>query len=489
MTYQFKTAPFPHQRNEVENNWRAETRALFWEQGTGKSKAVIDTAAALFRDRRIDALIVIAPNGVQHNWATDELPEHCAVPYLTHPWATKSVKTKWHARSLQDLLKYRSGLAILLLSYDGFMTTAGRKFAGQFARERNAMCVLDESQRIKTPSAKRTQALARYGKHFARKRILTGTPVTNSPFDVYSQLKFLDWDFWKREGFADYQSFKTYFGIWEERVAYLPADEDGNRKESHRFKALVTYKNIDKLHDIVRRVSSRVLKSQVLDLPDKLYTKRYFEPSAEQARLYKQLKEEFLIELESGELLTAPLLIVRLLRFQQMLSGYLPSDDGEVLQPLSENPRLTLLLDTLQDVDGKALIFARFKQDINLIMAELGDRAVRYDGEVEDDERIAARKAFQDPDSPVRFFVGNPAACGSGLTLTAAGTVIYYSNSFNLEQRLQSEDRAHRIGQKKPVRYIDLVARGTIDTHIVKSLREKRNIASQITGDELKAWL
>lgn len=474
--FEFKTKPFRHQLEEFESSRSNLVRGILWQQGTGKSKLVIDQTAWLYDAGEIDALLVLAPNGVHQNWETDELPAHCPIPYQAHSWSSKSASAKWHQRAVASLLE-STDLAILLMSYDAFMTKAGRKLAEKFAEKRKVMCVCDESQRIKTPRAKRTQSVVAFGRRFEYKRILSGTPITNSPFDIYPQLKFLNEDFWKQHGFARFEPFKTYFGVWEQRI----------NNKGQRFPNCLYFKNLEKLYDIVRTICSRVTKEEVLDLPEKIYSKRYFEMSSQQKNLYEDLKTEFIAKLEGGELVTAPLIVTRILRLQQITCGYLPSDDCEQLNVLPENPRLRLLLDTLADVDGQAIIFARFRHDIDQICEELKDQCVRYDGRVGDAARLEARKAFQA--GSIHFFVGNPAACGVGLTLHAASTVIYYSNSFNLEHRLQSEDRAHRIGQTCHVRYIDLVAKGTLDAHIVQSLRDKFNIASKITGDEVRKWL
>lgn len=473
-----KTSPFTHQKQNYDLHAEDELHALLWEQGTGKSKTLIDHACRLEQVGRVNAAVVIAPNGVHENWLTDELPAHCWAEWRGFAWRSKSAGTKWHAAEAEAILKYPR-MAWLLMSYEAFMTKKGRAFAEKFARTRDAVGILDESQRIKNAAAKRTRSIVAYGRRFRYKRIGSGTPVTNGPFDVYPQMKFLDETFWKRNGFASYESFKTFFGEWEERV---------NNANGQRFKQCVYFKNLDRLAEIVRQASTRVLKQEALDLPDKVYTKRYFDLTPEQRRLYEQLKTEFYVELENGEITTAPLAITRLLRFQQITCGYLPNDDCDAMYDTKENPRLTLLLDTLSDVTGKAIIFARFRRDVDKICVELGDLAVRYDGSTSDEDRLAARTRFQN-DPEVRFFVGNPSACGTGLTLTAASTVIYYSNWFSLEQRLQSEDRAHRIGQRNIVTYVDLVASSTVDSHIVGALRNKRNIAGRITGDELKEWL
>lgn len=473
---QFKTTPFKHQLEEWEASRSMPTRALFWEMGTGKTKLVIDTAAWLREAGEIDGMLVLAPNGVHDAWILDELPTHMTLPYWAHAWRSGSAATKWHAKEVAQLTS-RDGLVVLAMSYDGFMTKRGHEAALKFLDKRRCLFVADEVHRLKTPSAKRTRAAVYAGRRAQYKRILTGTPVTNSPFDVYCPLKFLDENFWKPE-FASYESFKTYFGVWEERV---------NSQTGGRFSQVVSYRNIDQLAAIVDRVSSRVTKDQVLDLPPKVYKKVYFEMAPEQARVYEAIKNDMVAFLNSGEVITTPLVIVQLMRLQQVTCGYVPSDGAEALTRFDDNPRLKCLLEVLEDSPGQAIVFARFREDINQICAALGADCVRYDGAVEQDARVEARRRFQD--GSARYFVGNPAAAGVGLTLTAAKTVVYYSNNFSLEQRLQSEDRAHRIGQSSSVTYIDVVARGTVDSRIVKALRDKLNIASQITGDEVRKWL
>jgi len=194
----------------------------------------------------------------------------------------------------------------------------------------------------------------------------------------------------------------------------------------------------------------------------------------------------------NGKLLTAPNVLTQMMRLHQITCGHFKSDDGEI-QELSSK-RLEELMSVLEETEGKAIIWANYIYDIEHIVKtikqEYGeDSVVQYYGAIDSEKRQKNIEQFQNPDSPVRFFVGNPQTGGYGITLTAANTVIYYSNGYDLEKRLQSEDRAHRIGQKKSVTYIDLIAEGTVDEKIVKALRKKINIASEILGEELKEWI
>ena len=234
----------------------------------------------------------------------------------------------------------------------------------------------------------------------------------------------------------------------------------------------------------------RVLKKDCLDLPEKTYTVRHVTLTMEQIRMYKELQEFAITLLKEDKLVSTPQMITQMLRLQQVLSGHVKTDDGELLQLPTQ--RLSALMDCIEEVSGKIIIWSRFRYDIVNIRNELAnvygsDSVVSYYGDTSDQDRQIAIDRFQDGNA--RFFVANPATAGYGLTLTEANTVIYYANDFNLETRIQSEDRCHRIGQKNPVTYIDLIADGTIDEKIVKALRDKIDIGARVLGEEAREWL
>jgi len=459
-------------------------RGILWEQGTGKTKLVIDTAAWMYEEGLIDCVLVLAPNGVHENWVTDELPIHMpdAIEYNAFSYQSHRAPTQWHQKKCAHAIRFK-GLSIICISYNGFVTKRGLKFAKKILKHRRCLYVADESQRIKNAGAKRTKTILASSKYADFKRILSGTPITKNPLDIYTQMKFLDLDFWMNHGFASKTAFDTYFARWRD---FEKIDANGKK---HMFSKPVSFLHQDELQKIVLGCSSRVTKEQALpDLPPKLYTKRYHEMEPQQARVYKEIKEEFMSVLDSGDIVTTQLIITQMLRLQQVVCGYIPDDlDSNTMHFLGSNPRMKLLLDTIEDLDGPVIIWARFRQDINQIMAELGEHAVRFDGSTSQENRLIARQRFQAGD--VRFFVANPAAGATGITLTAAKTVIYYSNSFDLEHRLQSEDRAHRIGQTDKVLYIDFVAKNTIDTRIIWALRTKSDLAAGVTGDSIRNWI
>lgn len=485
--YPYKTQPFEHQRDIFEKHWDRPAFALFWEQGCGKTKPVIDNVAKLWMEGEINGLLIVAPSGVHRNWLTDEIPAHMpdsVIPVMrTHLWQSKRSSTKWHQQAVKDIIAHK-GLAVLAVNYEAFTTEKGKKAIWAFLKKRRCLFAVDEAHNIKTPGAKRTMSIIAAGKYAPYRRLMTGTPIAQGPFDIYAQVRFIFRDFWAKRDMPRFQHFKMRYGVW--RTAEEVVREEGY---DPGYDQLIDYKNIDELNDYLRRVGSRKTKDEVLDLPPKLFSKRYVELTDTQRKLYEKLRDEFEAELESGTRIEAPLAIVRMLRLQQIICGYVAAEADEPVELIpGKNPRMELLVDDiLPNLGHKAIVWGRFKKDIDLMMDALGSAAVRYDGSVDEDARARAKDDFQKGDA--QWFVANPAAGATGLTLHAARTVVYYSNNFKLVDRLQSEDRAHRIGQEHPVNYIDLVAPDTIDTHIVASLRGKFDIATQITGDQIKEWI
>mgnify|MGYP003665554241 FL=1 len=204
------------------------------------------------------------------------------------------------------------------------------------------------------------------------------------------------------------------------------------------------------------------------------------------------LQKKAMLLLDSGELVTAPAVITQMLRLQQVMSGHLKTDEGEMVYFPSN--RMKALEEIMEEHDGKAIIWSRFRYDIQQITQLLNKKfgagtAASFYGDTSDDTRQEIIVNYQNPDHPLRFFVGNPATAGYGLTLTEANLVVYYANDFNLDTRMQSEDRCHRIGQSKSVTYVDLISEGTLDEEIVKSLRNKINLSAKVLGEEARQWL
>ncbi|MCC6425659.1 MAG: DEAD/DEAH box helicase [Phycisphaerales bacterium] len=493
--------PFPHQLERWRRYRDVPAWGHLWEQGTGKSAEIIMQAIWLFMHGEIDGILLLAPNGVHRNFVTDQMPEHWPKE-LGSPtvcwYRSKSAESKWHQSEIEACIQAK-GFAVLAMSYDALCTDAGKAWAKKFLQGRKIMIVADESSRIKTPTAIRTRLAFKAAEFAKYRRILNGTPVPNGPFDIYAQIKFLDPQFWVRHGINSFTGFKAQFGEWGKGFCYGP---NGTKRE---YPELLCYRNLDLLNKMLAEITDRVLKEDVLpDLPPKLYKTLRYDLTAAQRRVYDSLKDESLAFLDSGEVVTTPIVLTKLLRLQQVCCGYVAIDDplGEPIVSIgADNPRLDILMEVCEDLGHKAIIWTRFRRDVDLILERMKKadlKAVRYDGAVDDDDRKVAVESFQRGD--IQFFVSNPAAGGEGLTLLgdqregmaealACKTCIYYSNSFNLQHRLQSEDRAHRIGQRWPVQYIDIVASGTMDEQVSNNLRDKFDVAQQVTGDRLRAWL
>ena len=339
------------------------------------------------------------------------------------------------------------------------------------------MLAIDESTTIKNPNAKRTKSILTLGKEATYRRILTGSPVTKSPLDLYTQCGFLN------SYLLGYDSFYAF----RNRYANMIDRNFGGR----RVQLIGSYKRLDELADKLKAFSYRVLKDDCLDLPDKVYVRREVDLTDEQTKAYSTMKSAALASLK-GKMATAPHVLTQMMRLHQITCGHLRNDDGTITE--IKNNRLKELVELLDEVEGKVIIWANYVYDIEnivkVITDEFGaDSIVQYYGAISSEQRQENIEKFQDPNSKARFFIGNPQTGGYGITLTCANTVVYYSNGYDLEKRLQSEDRAHRIGQKKSVTYVDFIAPKTVDEKIVKALRSKMNIANTIMDEDWREWI
>ena len=474
MNYKFKSKPFAHQSKALEMSWDKEVFAYFMEMGTGKSKVLIDNIAMLYNAGKINGALIIAPKGVYKNWFDSEIPNHLP------DYVEKKVglwKTKPNDKDLKPLFDTGAELHILIMNVEAFSTKNGLMFAQKFLSCHKAIIGIDESTTIKNPKAIRTKSILNLASKVKYRRILTGSPVTKSPLDLFSQCYFLSPFLLGHESFW---SFKTRYAVTKQVNV-----------QGRMIQLVVSYKNLGELSDKIKPFSYRVLKDDCLDLPPKTYTKRIIELTDEQKRVYKTMKEKAIAFL-NGKMVSTATVITQLMRLHQITCGHFKSDDGTI-QKIKSN-RISQLMEILEEVEGKAVIWAHYRYDIEAIVEaiskEYGENSVvTYYGDTSTDDRQKAIKKIQDKDSPVRFIVGTPQTGGYGITLTGASTMIYYSNGYDLEKRQQSEARIDRIGQEKPMTYIDIIAEGTVDDKIVQSLRKKVNIATEIMGEELKDWI
>lgn len=459
---------------------------IFISGNSGKTKVMLDNIGVLHNKGQITGALILAPKGVYRNWSEKEIPTHLPddIEREVLVWDAASSQGRKDALSKQIRDWDGKTLQFLVYNIESLISEKGRKIIVDFIKRHNGnvFALVDESTCIKNHKAKRTRAAIEIGQKCKARRIATGSPVTNSPLDLYSQCAFLDKSLL---GCGSYYAFKnTYANI--ERVQ--------NRQGQH-YEKILSYKNLDHLSSLLDKFSYRVTKKECLDLPEKIYMTRDVELTPEQIKIYKEMDDyqfALLQEENTFKEMSAQVILTKLLRLHQILCGTFTSDDGVVTD--IPNNRLEALKEVLDETSGKVIIWATYIPNIKAISSMLekeygADSFVTYFGETSAEDRIKAIELFQDENSKVRFFLGNVQTAGRGITLTAANTVVYYSNNFSLELRQQSEDRAHRVGQKNNVTYIDLVVRGSLDEKIIKSLINKRNIANEVLKDDLEQWI
>jgi SNF2 family DNA or RNA helicase len=477
ISYKFKSKPYAHQLKALERSWDKENFAYFMEMGTGKSKVLIDNCAMLYDKGHINGLLLIAPKGVYKNWYEAEIPKHLPnhIEKKMVLWKS-SDKSGEQVKKLNVLFETGTDFHILIMNVEAFSYDFGKEFARRFLSSHKAMMAIDESTTIKTPTAKRTRNVIGLRDLAKYRRILTGSPVTNSPLDLFAQCAFLDpW-------YLDHQSYYTF----RARYSIMKSINLGSRSVN----VVTGYRNLGELSEKIKPFSERVLKDDCLDLPKKTYMKRMVTMTGPQEKVYKEMKKYAMAQLD-GKQVTTSTVMVQLMRLHQITCGHFTADDGTVQEIPSR--RVDELLDILDEVEGKAVIWSHYQKDVQRIIKEIKKKhgegsVVDYYGLTPQDERQNNIKKFQEDDT-CRFFVGTTQTGGYGITLTAASTMIYFSNGYDLEKRQQSEARIDRIGQEKPMTYIDIMTEETIDEKVVKALRKKVNIATEIMGEELKTWI
>ena len=477
MNYKFKTKPYAHQLDALEASWDKENFAYFMEMGTGKSKVLLDNAAILYDKGLINGLLLIAPKGVYKNWYDSEIPTHLPdhIDKKIVLWKT-SDKSKKQKQILNTLFETGTDFHILIMNVESFSAGDGAAFAYKFLSCHKAMIAIDESTTIKTPTSNRTKNILSLSDHAKYRRILTGSPVTKSPLDLYSQCQFLDpWLL----GHQSYYTFKARYAITKKIEV-----------QGRRVEIVVGYTNLGELSEKIKPFSKRILKEDCLDLPEKTYVKHYVELTKEQKKVYEQMKKEAIAFLD-GKMQSSATVMTQLMRLHQITCGHFTADDGTIKDlPCS---RMTELMNVLENIEGKTIIWSHYTHDVKRIIAEIKrvygeDSVVDYYGATDTDSRSKNIKKFQNDDN-CRFFVGTTHTGGYGITLTAGSNMVYFSNGYDLEKRQQSEARIDRIGQTKKMTYIDIMAQDTIDERIVKALRTKVNIANKIMDEDFREWI
>lgn len=494
-----KTKGMKHQLELLREAMGREYYAYFMEQGTGKTWCGIAEAEALYASGKIDALVIIAPNGVHTNWIKREFPTHFEGEAILRAW--RSGMGKRETEKMEELFKPRDvggivPLRVLAMNIEAVITVKGNAFLRRFLRATRAMLILDESSRIGKPDAKRTQELLELRHLTAYRRIASGTPVANAPIRIFSQFEFL------KPGLLGTSSYRAFVAEYAEilppthplvRNMIERARQSGGEGAARRqalAQIIATdetgakkWKNLDRLKSLIAPHSFRVLKKDCLDLPPKVYKTHFFDLTPAQRRAYETMKEQHRVELEDGPLAFQAL--AARMKLQQITSGFVHLPDGSKHYIEGDNPRIDALMDALEDIDGQVIVWARFVEEHHAIRAALSKAEitfVEYRGEIKRDEKERAIDDFQA--GRARVFLGQPDAGGIGITLTAAQTAIYFSCDYDSEKRLQSEDRCHRKGTVGTVVYIDLVANETLDEDIAAALQRKEAVSKLVLGDE-----
>lgn len=455
--FRFGTKPMQHQLEAFQESKDAEEWAYFLEMGLGKTKIFIDVCAYLWSIGAITGVVLVAPNGIHEQFIVDEVKAHMPnwVPHVA--WAWKCGKQP------KNLMDHSMELKILAVNVEAVNFARGYGIVDQFLNsQQSVMMGVDESTIIKNHKAKRSKKVKELGRRAKYRRILTGSPVTKGLEDLYSQCEFLNPELL---GFGSFFSYRAYFC----KTIPIPGASPGAQR-------IIGYQNEDVLVKKMKRFSTRRTKSECLDLPEKVYMpNRPVELTPEQAKMYKQMREEYYAEI-GDTVIDAPLAITRLVRMQQMLGGYVPDADGNMLE-IPTN-RYDALRQTLEEIDGQAIIWSRFQPEIQRIASELGNSAVTYYGPNSKKERTEALDYFQRNEA--KYIICSSAAARGLNQLKHCEYAIYFSHWHDAEIRWQSEDRIHRNGMKGGAFYTDIVAKGTVDVQIAEALRRKEDVAKVI---------
>lgn len=467
--FEFKTPPRAHQKVALAKLFgKSEEQSvfgLFMDIGTGKSWTGIAAMGIRWCAGESDHVLLVAKNGVHEQWVREQIPAHMSpvVPWKAWVWS----KGKRADAAFEEMLK-ADGLKIFAINIDAIITPRAEEKILRFLKAANgrATMIVDESQDIKNISALRTKAAIKFGNLCRYRMIMTGTPIAKNLIDAFSQFKFLD------ERILGHRYVTTF------RSQYCLLRDNGFGLE------IVGHKNVEDFYRKVDPHIFRVTTDEVLDLPPKVYIQQPFTLNDEQKRLMKELRTTFATKTENGAQISVPNAAALITRMQQISCGFVV-DELENVRKLS-NPRLEALLNVLEQRPGKAIIWCRFNEDIKTVCAALGDAAVHYYGGTKQSDRATNIKAFLDPRSSISYLVASPEAAGTGLNLQGiCRTNVYYSNSFNSLARWQSEGRTWRDGTTGSVTYIDLVAKGSPDSRILKNLRDKKSI-SDLALDEFR---
>lgn len=534
----YLTTPMEHQVRAENWSYNKEFFAYFMEQGTGKSKTTIDVASNWFLDGIIDAVMVIAPNGVHKQWGVEQIPTHSPIETETVVFksgAGKSLKDKIHHIIYEPDTQR---LKWFMVNVEAFSYPTYLSLFKEFVTRYRCFIVIDEVTAIKNPDAKRTQNIIRglakctwRGKALTsctplatRRAILTGTPVTNSPFDLWAMFEFLKPGYFDRS----FYSFKAHYGLqrkvdmWQGQIQRsvtmpLKAEEIKEIREAVSAKDIesvcakygiserdvqyivenpscdVPYKYLGELKEAIQNDAFFISKDECLDLEPKIYKRRVIQMDDEQLRLYTELEEQYITEFEGQEVSVLNKLTLYT-RLSQICGGFIPYEDEEtgLWKPTSigKNPKAEALIEELMLCDYPCIVVTRFTAEANYLYDLISEKLTSLSVGL----YIGSRKEPKDPieafkQGQLHVLIANEKMISKGHNLQNAHNVFFYSNSYSLEDREQTEDRIHRKGQTEKCLYMDFIMEGSIDMKVYSALKMKKKLLDYIRDKDVKEFL
>lgn len=470
-----------HQEEAYEFFEPKEYGGILLPMGTGKTLIYLKWAYDKYLKGEISAIVWTAPKGAYGNFVS-EVIKH------TSPELKNQIDlVKWVGQDnkrieifSQKLLKRDGRLKIFLFNIEAISSKRSRclAFCNKFLTFHHAAFAIDEASCIKNSSSIRTDMALKLGLKAKYNHAITGSAITNSPIDLWTICGFMSP---QALGFSSFYAFRgTYCNMAKQEI-YVK----GKKEE---FLGIASFRRLDRLREKLDKFCYIRTKEQCIDLPPKIYVTRSVEMTEEQKEIYDEFKKNLIIEVEQG-IASATIILSKLTKLQQISNGYIKLDNGQIQR--IPNGRLAVLMDLLEEIDGKVIIWAPFRPLISIIAEAIkekygDDSYVTYFGDTTTEDRVTNVELFQN-DEKCRYFIGNPSVGGYSITLTAAHDVIYYSNNYSADQRWQSEDRCHRIGQDCSVTYVDLICEGSLDSRILQVLQDKKDVASMVLGDKKKA--
>ncbi len=455
MTWHLKGQPHKVQIEAFKRAARRNGFAYFMEMGLGKTATTLNEMVEAGAEH--DAYVVLCPNSMKQVWA--EEAETWGLPYKVMVWP-----------KVATCMAANQGNTLLIMNWEALLGKGGQ-YLHRYMRDRSIYLAGDESIFIKNPRAKRTKVFLSLVEMVKTVRLLSGKPIVNSPLDIWAQLRAIGAPV-SRNPYA----FRNHFcvmGGWQ-------------------GKQIVGAQNQEELARVIAGHSFQATKAEWTDLPEKIYTRREYEMTKDQARYYKTMMDDFMVELESGAV-TAPMVVTQLNKLQQIASGFIYKEDGRGTPILgkAEPPKIALVKEILEEVNGKVIIFVKYRFSGEMLAEAFEQEGVvTLRGGQSREEQKAAMDAFNKDDG-VRVCVAAVSSAKYGLTLLGSGgqpchTTIYYENDFSLDTRAQSEDRNHRHGQRNAVTYIDLVG-SPVERKVIKALQKKENLVKSLMGRKAAA--